>query len=315
MKTIVLDMEWTDTCTGGKYPQNSGKDILHNEVIQIGAVCIHETGTSIETGETFIVNVCPVVLGKVKKDVQKLTGLSYEELRKSGCRFKTAFQAFQTFIGNEPVRILTWDTQDQEVLEENMRFWHLNYENEPVFIDLQCLCGQYLFPGAERKSVENSLAALQMEPFGELHNALDDAVNEARIFARVSGAMNALTTYNPFCFVCGKVSDPQKFKIYMNLSRPQIFEIIHQDRICSMDMENVGQVIIPRFSHNGKYIKVWHCENIFMAEYTRISKDKTCVYAYVREITLTELDKIKNWHTIHKARKEEWLRRVHSDAR
>lgn len=119
MKTIVLDMEWTDTCTGGKYPQNSGKDILHNEVIQIGAVCIHETGTSIETGETFIVNVCPVVLGKVKKDVQKLTGLSYEELRKSGCRFKTAFQAFQTFIGNEPVRILTWDTQDQEVLEEN----------------------------------------------------------------------------------------------------------------------------------------------------------------------------------------------------
>ena len=68
MKTIVLDMEWTDTCTGGKYPQNSGKDILHNEVIQIGAVCIHETGTSIETGETFIVNVCPVAVSYTHLD-------------------------------------------------------------------------------------------------------------------------------------------------------------------------------------------------------------------------------------------------------
>lgn len=243
-RTIVLDMEWTNAAVKGKFTQNVRRDKMHNEIIQIGAVVIDE---HCQIAEKFLVNVCPIISGEVKKDIQKLTGLTYEYLKKNGRKFKSALEAFKAFVGDGPARILTCDEADEVVLDENMLFWNTKYENKPEFIDLQTVCGQMLFPCEGRKSVEKSMEDLRLEPVGQFHNALDDAMNEVRIFQTIPNALSVLDTYDPYYFICENHQELPSFRVYSDMTEAELVDLLDQDVISAVKLDDTYEVLIPRF--------------------------------------------------------------------
>ena len=127
----VLDMEWNQSETGIR---NVKGDVLKNEIIQIGIVKIEEN----QITDQMLLNVCPAAMRYINKRIQKLTNLTYPQLKKER-RFPQVYRLLCEFIGDfDEAVVFTWDTTDMEVLKENCAYWNIKMSPEKMcHVDLQ----------------------------------------------------------------------------------------------------------------------------------------------------------------------------------
>ncbi len=178
MTYIILDLEWN-----GAYSKKAKG--YFNEIIEIGAVRLSETG-SIE--DRFDAYIRPVVSRKLTKIVTNLTGITDEQVE-DGLTFADAISRLKRFVGKGEAVLMTWSTTDFLVLMENFRYF-FGDDHVPCFtayLDLQAYAQTRMGLGTAQQVALGKCAellAITSENM-ELHHAIDDSVLSAHIFKRV----------------------------------------------------------------------------------------------------------------------------------
>lgn len=177
MQYIVLDMEWNQALT--KESVRRKGFTLSGEIIQIGAVRLTP---QFETVDTFRIAVAPKYYKKMHWSVRKLTGISTKNLA-DGIPFPEAYRQFAAWCGKDYV-FLTWGPDDLPMLKCNLRLHNMSLADVKDGYDLQKIFGRMV---GEKKqfSLADALTRLEITDTYPPHDALNDAMNTARICSRI----------------------------------------------------------------------------------------------------------------------------------
>ena len=172
MNYIVLDMEWNQP----PHPKRMVRKpvVLVGEVIQIGAAKVDE---SLEVVDTFKAMVAPQFYTKMHKHVTRVTGLTNEDIA-AGLPFPDVFEDFAKWCGEDCV-ILTWGPDDIPMLRTNMMLYGIDCALPPCY-DLQVIYDGQITHENRQHSLTAVMEALH-EPALDAHDALNDAINTARV--------------------------------------------------------------------------------------------------------------------------------------
>ena len=207
MNYIVLDLEFNQS-----FPFKNGRKVEPNpecpfEIIQIGAVKLND---KFEHVDTFDAMIRPQIYPRLHPFVEKITGIHAEMLAdKPG--FKSAYEGFLKFIGNEPAILCTWGGDDIKSLFRNILFYDLNADAlTDQYLNVQPFAAQYLNHEAGKAiGLKNAVEALGIPEGDTFHNALNDAVYTAKIFAITHPAEIKAETFNPLTMLAKK---PKKLR-------------------------------------------------------------------------------------------------------
>lgn len=177
MNYIILDMEWNQPVHASRMVKHPVP--LHGEVVEIGAVKLDE---DMKTVSTFKSMVAPKYYKKMQKWVKALTRITEEELH-SAADFPSAFFSFLDWCGKDAV-IFTWGPDDIPTLKTNALVHGLDDSVIPPHYDLQVIFDDRITKEKRQVSLSRAMKILG-EPALEAHDALNDALNTARIFARL----------------------------------------------------------------------------------------------------------------------------------
>ncbi|MFE5320041.1 exonuclease domain-containing protein [Paenibacillus sp. NPDC056579] len=195
MNYIVIDLEFN----GRKH-----YDIYPMEIIEIGAVKLDE---QLEVVDTFQSYIKPNFY--INRFALQFCGISKETLQQSNS-FSEVMEEFRAFCGEE-YKLLAWGGGD---------FFHLfldckvNQQNNEWLVNMLDVTA--FFEGG----LQQALADHQLEPVGQHHSALDDALNTARLL-RLKPEIAASTAYfipNQFKLCTGGI------KKWITLSLDQAIE-------------------------------------------------------------------------------------------
>ena len=207
MNYIVLDLEFNQS-----FPFKSGKKVEPNpecpfEIIQIGAVKLNE---SFEQVDTFDALIRPQIYPRLHPFVEKITGINAEMLA-GGITFKEAYQNFLSFIGKEPAVLCTWGGDDIKSLFRNILFYDLDADAlTNQYLNVQPFAAEYLNHEAGKAiGLKNAVEALGIPEGENFHDALNDAVYTAKIFAITHPAEIKPDTFNPLTMLAKK---PKKLR-------------------------------------------------------------------------------------------------------
>ncbi|MBR3993166.1 MAG: exonuclease domain-containing protein [Anaerotignum sp.] len=207
MNYIVLDLEFNQS-----FPFKSGKKVEPNpecpfEIIQIGAVKLNER---FEQLDTFDAMIRPQIYPRLHPFVEKITGIRAEMLADKPS-FKEAYEGFLKFIGNEPAILCTWGGDDVKSLFRNILFHDLDADAlTNQFLNVQPFAAQHLNHEAGKAiGLKNAVEALGIPEAETFHNALNDAVYTAKIFAITHPAEIKAETFNPLTMLAKK---PKKLR-------------------------------------------------------------------------------------------------------
>ncbi|MBR2383167.1 MAG: exonuclease domain-containing protein [Anaerotignum sp.] len=207
MNYIVLDLEFNQS-----FPFKSGKKVEPNpecpfEIIQIGAVKLNER---FEQLDTFDAMIRPQIYPRLHPFVEKITGIRAEMLADKPS-FKEAYEGFLKFIGNEPAILCTWGGDDVKSLFRNILFHDLDADAlTNQFLNVQPFAAQHLNHEAGKAiGLKNAVEALGIPEEETFHNALNDAVYTAKIFAITHPAEIKAETFNPLTMLAKK---PKKLR-------------------------------------------------------------------------------------------------------
>ena len=178
MTYVILDLEWN-----GAYSKKCNG--YFNEIIEIGAVRLTESGEIVARFDAFI---RPVVSRKLTKLVTDLTGITDQQIE-DGMTFTQAMSRLKSFVGADKAVLMTWSTTDLLVLMENCRYF-FGDDHIPVFsayLDLQAYAQQRQQLGTgQQVALAKFAELLGLSSEGmELHHAIDDSVLASKIFSRV----------------------------------------------------------------------------------------------------------------------------------
>ncbi len=176
MQFVIFDLEWN-----GSFSHKRKK--IFNEIIEIGAVKLSHDLTIVDK---FSILVKPQVGKKIKRDIQRLTHITNEELQ-SAKSFGHAFKMFGRFT--KGCTLMSWGEIDMVTLVDNCEYFGLdrNKVNCDKYVDLQKYCQNYL--NIENKSEQLGLttAALLLSLNVrniQLHRALSDSTLAAWCFQK-----------------------------------------------------------------------------------------------------------------------------------
>ena len=173
MNYIVLDMEWNQPYSSQGIKTRPVR--LCGEIVQMGAV---KLDSELHMLDTFKIMVTPKYYKKMNKRIARLTKITAEELE-SGVRFPEAFRRFKEWCG-EDIVILTWGPDDIPMLRDNMAAHRIDTAWIPRCYDLQIIFDAQI--SHENRQISLSDAAARVdEPEFRAHDALNDAMNTARI--------------------------------------------------------------------------------------------------------------------------------------
>ncbi len=177
MVKIFLDFEMNPV--SGKYPEV--RKICKNEIIQIGAVKLDETNEEIDS---FSLYVFPQYAPDISKKIQRLTGISYDQVRESS-PVETAIKVFADWCGSD-YEIYAWSDNDLRQLSRE-----LAAKKIPITSDLDYMMSHWkdyqqefgsMFPFENLFSLINAVNITGIDFKGRAHNGLDDARNTANIY-------------------------------------------------------------------------------------------------------------------------------------
>ncbi|MBQ3568983.1 MAG: exonuclease domain-containing protein [Anaerotignum sp.] len=207
MNYIVLDLEFNQS-----FPFKNGKKVEPNpecpfEIIQIGAVKLND---SFEQTDTFNALIRPQIYPRLHPFVEKITGIHAEMLADQP-DFAEAYKGFLQFIGNEPAILCTWGGDDIKSLFRNILFYDLDADAlTDQYLNVQPFAAQYLNhePG-KAIGLKNAVEALGIPEGNTFHDALNDAVYTAKIFAITHPDEIKAETFNPLTMLAKK---PKKLR-------------------------------------------------------------------------------------------------------
>ena len=207
MNYIVLDLEFNQS-----FPFKNGRKVEPNpecpfEIIQIGAVKLND---KFEQVDTFDAMIRPQIYPRLHPFVEKITGIHAEMLADKP-DFKSAYEGFLKFIGNEPAILCTWGGDDIKSLFRNILFYNLNADAlTDQYLNVQPFAAQYLNHEAGKAiGLKNAVEALGIPEGNTFHDALNDAVYTAKIFSITHPAEIKAETFNPLTMLAKK---PKKLR-------------------------------------------------------------------------------------------------------
>ena len=170
---IVMDLEFNYPNTRFRSERNG--TVLHEEIIEIGAVKLDEDLVQTDTFQAF---VKPEAYHKVNRDVEELTQITTEMIWK-GKPFPEAYQGFITWCGEDPV-LITWSDNDIIVLEDNLAYHGLPIDDIPVCYDIQLMFDDQVTQEDRDFALSYAMWKMEIKP-APSHDALNDAVNTAEV--------------------------------------------------------------------------------------------------------------------------------------
>ena len=207
MNYIVLDLEFNQS-----FPFKNGRKVEPNpecpfEIIQIGAVKLNE---SFEQVDSFNALIRPQIYPRLHPFVEKITGIHAEMLADKP-DFSTAYDGFLKFIGSEPAILCTWGGDDIKSLFRNILFYDLDAGAlTDQYLNVQPFAAEYLnYEAGKAIGLKNAVEALGIPEGETFHDALNDAVYTAKIFAITHPEKIKAETFNPLTMLAKK---PKKLR-------------------------------------------------------------------------------------------------------
>ena len=166
---VMLDLEWNQYHNPMWTPTSREGVIMHEEIIQIGAVKTDETLTPVDTFNVF------VRLGKrrrLDRYVKKLTGITENDLM-CGEDFPVAAEMFAAWLSDVDA-IFSWGADDRRVFLNNLSFYGLDAPSCAWYDAQKIYAAQYPDHGplALKNIAEERKVRVQLS----LHNAMNDAI-------------------------------------------------------------------------------------------------------------------------------------------
>lgn len=171
MKYIVLDLEWNQTYLQKAMAVQKELEVrLRGEVIQIGAVMLHENGDIIGS---YRITVKPRFYKKIHKHVMRLTGIDQAQID-HGASLREAMESFHRFCGDDAI-FLTWGPDDLPMLYDNLRANGLNAPFIGEYYDMQPMFNRETDGEKRQRSLEYAMEYFHIEQNLPAHDALNDA--------------------------------------------------------------------------------------------------------------------------------------------
>lgn len=169
MQYVVIDLEWNQYHNPMWTPTSREGVIMHEEIIQIGAVKTDETLTPVDTFNVF------VRLGKrrrLDRYVKKLTGITEEDLM-TGEDFPVAAEMFAAWISDVDA-VFSWGADDRRVFLNNLSFYGLEAPACAWYDAQKIYAAQY--PEHGGLALKNIADERNVRVHLSLHNAMNDAI-------------------------------------------------------------------------------------------------------------------------------------------
>ena len=176
---ICIDLEMTEftasqrTCVPG----------ANGEVIQFGAVMLDENYNMLSEFSSYV----KPVYSSVNNIINQLTGISNKNLENAD-DFLTVFDKFCYWRGEGDITTFCWSKADfnqlWSELEAKGKHRYDLFATLQDFVDLQDIFGK-LISSKTSVSLESAMKLLQMDYKGQVHTALSDSYNTARILHKL----------------------------------------------------------------------------------------------------------------------------------
>ena len=180
MNYIVVDLEWNQAMSSKSSVFNKLPIKLRGEIIEIGAVKLTE---DMQPGEEFTIDVKPVYFKRMHYKVKKLTGFDKERLA-LGVGFPEAMERFREWCGDDVV-FLTWGSDDQGIMEQNIIIHDLDWDWIADWINLQLIYNIQTDGDRNQKSLATAMEHFGIEQTRVAHDALGDAYNTALVCSKL----------------------------------------------------------------------------------------------------------------------------------
>ena len=173
MDYIVLDLEWNQAPSRDKMVTTPVR--LAGEIIQIGAVRVRGG----EIADRLKCDVRPRHYTQMHYKIREITRITSAQLRR-GMPFETALEKLLAFVGDDAV-FLTWGPDDLPMLRTNMQLYGFDASRLARGYDLQLIYNAQHVKQRGQCSLASALEQLGMEQSPNMHDALADAYDTARI--------------------------------------------------------------------------------------------------------------------------------------
>ena len=180
MHYVVMDLEWNQAMSSKSSVFNKLPIHLRGEIIEIGAVKLNE---NMQPGEEFTIDVRPLYFRRMHYKVKKITGFDKERLS-HGVTFPEALERFRAWCG-EDVTFLTWGSDDQGVLEQNIIIHDLDWDWIAGWVNLQLIYNLQTGGDKNQKSLASAMEHFEIEQTRVAHDALGDAYNTALVSTKL----------------------------------------------------------------------------------------------------------------------------------
>lgn len=176
---VCIDIEMCELTAKQRRTTNG----LRNEVIQIGAVMLDERYNLISTFSTLV----KPTYGSITDKIEELTGIT-DDMIQDADDLITAFDRYTWWLSDADVTTYCWSPSDYNQLwnEISLKARHRTdlLDVLKTFVDLQKSFGDIL--GARNSISLQSAIRLSGDRFeGQMHTALSDAYNTAKILHRL----------------------------------------------------------------------------------------------------------------------------------
>ena len=183
MNYVVVDLEWNQAMSSKSSVFNKLPIHLRGEIIEIGAVKLKDDMTP---GEEFTIDVKPVYFKRMHYKVKKITGFDKERLA-HGIAFADALEQLRAWCG-EDVTFITWGSDDQGILEQNIIIHDLDWDWIAGWVNLQLIYNLQTGGDKNQKSLASAMEHFEIEQTRVAHDALGDAYNTALVASRLDMA-------------------------------------------------------------------------------------------------------------------------------
>ncbi len=176
---VCIDLEMTEFTASQRIcvPGANG------EVIQFGAVLLDENYNLLSQFSSYV----KPVYSSVTPCINQLTGISNQKIEKAD-DFITVFDKFCYWRGEEDITTFCWSKSDfnqlWSELEAKGKHRYDLFATLQDYVDLQDIFGK-LVSSKTSVGLEAAMRLLQMEYKGQVHSALSDSYNTARIFHKL----------------------------------------------------------------------------------------------------------------------------------
>ena len=176
---VCIDLEMTEFTAS----QRSCVPGVNGEVIQFGAVLLDENYNLLSEFSSYV----KPVYSSVTPWINQLTGISNQKLEKAD-DFITVFDKFCYWRGEGDITTFCWSKSDfnqlWSELEAKGKHRYDLFATLQDYVDLQVIFGK-LISSKTSVGLESAMKLLQMEYKGQVHTALSDSYNTARILHKL----------------------------------------------------------------------------------------------------------------------------------